>query len=214
MAACETIEILANDTDLPSSLQIKDIDFALGPTIEWRTPPRDEMPFSFVYGQTPWKGLGIYEAASPVAACTGDLVNATFPQCAATAQDSVDGDVSSTIQIKNEEEGKCTPSVLATGLCPPGIHRFVFSAVDRDGNVGYADSPMEIEVVPDSWEESYRLNAVGDCRLLLDPRSPQSARVRSSAWPRTIFSFLPDTFACAPGGRRAHFGSTAFSNSA
>ncbi|XRB13813.1 hypothetical protein RI054_07g36510 [Pseudoscourfieldia marina] len=177
MAACETIESLANADNLPPFLQTG-ADFALGPTIEWRTPSRDEMPFGFVYGQTPWKKLGTSSsAASPVAPCTGELVNAIFPQCAATARDRADGDVSFTLKVTNQ--GDCTPAVLASGLCPPGIHHFFFSAADFDGNVGNGDTAIEIEVLQ-GWQETYHMFAKGNCSFLLDPRTPESSSVRTA----------------------------------
>ena len=176
-ASCEAIEALADAKELPSSLQTS-LDFALdGPVINWRTPPRDEMPFGFVYGQTPWKKLGTSSsAASPVAPCTGELANAIFPQCAATARDRVDGDVSFTIKTTNQ--GDCTPAVLASGLCRPGIHRFFFSAADFDGNIGNGNTAIEIEVLR-GWEEIYVTYAKGDCSQVLDPRKRESSSIRS-----------------------------------
>ena len=173
---CETIDALA-DENLPVSLKVQS-DFSLGPVIKWRTPPRDEMPFAFVYGQTPWKQPGIPGEASPIAPCTGALVNASFPQCAATAHDGADGDVTYLLQVK-DQGGECTPGVLASGLCSPGTHFFFFSAVDSDGNVGRGDTAVEIEVVQ-GWEETYYMYVKGNCDILLDPQTVESLSVRSS----------------------------------
>ena len=179
-AACSVVELLADDSSLPPSLRFDDTSSFAGPVVEWRTPPRDEMPFGFVYGQTPWNPSDIRgSAASPVAPCTGALVNEYFPQCAAMARDSSDAEkVTSTLLVNNPRD-ECAPGVLASGLCEPGVYRFFFSAVDNEGNVGEGDTAIEIEVLQ-GWQEMYRMYTRGNCSLLLDPRTPDSSRVRSS----------------------------------
>ena len=144
-ATCETIAIMTDDENLPSVL-IKDID-PLGPVIEWRTPPIDEMPFAFVFGQAPWKSFGEKSNASPLAACHGALSRSYFPDCAATAIDSIDGDVTETLRSYSRGESECTPSVFSAGLCLPGMHHFYLTAFDRDGNQGYGDVALTIEVL-------------------------------------------------------------------
>lgn len=179
---CETVEALVDD-GLPSAI-VTDVEEGAdaGPKIKWRTPPAKEMPFGFIYGQTPWRMSGVLSAASPIAACYNELRDYDFPFCAATAQDAIDGDVTATLRAtvgSSEASSACTPAVLRSGLCPPGTYHFHMSAYDRDGNIGFGSSALIIEIVQ-GWEESYRLNVGGEgCESLLDPTSEDSAFVRT-----------------------------------
>ena len=178
-AACETIDAMTGDGNLLPSVLITDVEIdPSGPSIEWRTPPVEEMPFAFVFGQTPWQPLNDMTGGNPLAACHKTLNLAFFPQCVAKANDAIDGDVTETVHAYNRQ-GECTPSVLAAGLCRPGVHVFYLTAYDRDGNQGYGDLALTIDIVQ-GYEESYTVNRTGPCEPFLDPRIEDSAEVRSN----------------------------------
>ena len=178
-ATCETIDAITGEGGLLPSVLIKDVENnPSGPKIEWRTPSLEEMPFAFVFGQTPWQSLNDMTGGNPLVACHKTLNLAFFPQCVAKANDAIDGDVTETLHAYNRQ-GECTPSVLAAGLCRPGVHVFYLTAYDRDGNQGYGDVALTIDIVQ-GYEETYTVNRTGPCEPFLDPRIEDSAEVRSN----------------------------------
>ena len=178
-AKCETVDAMLLEDGKPPLL-ITDVALDSthsGPDIVWRTPPADEMPLSFVFGQTPWKELRGTTSGSPVTACDGEVRNMFYPMCMAYAHDAIDGDVTETIGVYTYGT-ECSPSVFAKGLCPPGRHYFYVSAYDHDGNRGYGDVALSFEIVQ-GWEERYETFRDGPCEIFLDPRIEDSIEVRA-----------------------------------
>lgn len=155
-ASCDAINAVMDVED--DKYLITDVEVEpRGPDILWRTPPREEMPFVFVFGQAPWRGaVGLVggqrvdakslAGANPLAACHGQLSDAFYPDCVAKAVDSIDGDVTDTQHVYSRHT-QCTPQVFMDGLCPPGTYYFYISAYDRDGNRGYGDEALVFQIV-------------------------------------------------------------------
>ena len=175
MMAGEENDVLIADVERTPSLYPK------GPDILWRTPHPREQPFAFLFGQAPWlEKVGDTANANPLAACRGKLDRAFFPSCLAKARDAIDGDVTNTLHVYSSQN-ECSPQVFVAGLCLPGTHLFHVSAYDRDGNRGYGDAALMIDIV-EGWEETYEVyrDWLGTCEIYLDPRLDDSAEVRES----------------------------------
>ncbi|GHP08410.1 hypothetical protein PPROV_000714900 [Pycnococcus provasolii] len=178
MMAGEENDVLIADVERTPSLYPK------GPDILWRTPHPREQPFAFLFGQAPWlEKVGDTANANPLAACRGKLDRAFFPSCLAKARDAIDGDVTNTLHVYSSQN-ECSPQVFVAGLCLPGTHLFHVSAYDRDGNRGYGDAALMIDIV-EGWEETYEVyrDWLGTCEIYLDPRLDDSAE-QSIDWAR------------------------------
>lgn len=182
-ATCEIVDAMAagEEDTLVTDVEETPTRHPMGPNIELRTPPFFEQPFAFLFGQAPWlENVGGVAGASPLAPCLGDLDDAFFPDCLAKARDALDGEVTETLHVYSANS-ECSPRVFVAGLCQPGTHFFHMSAYDNDGNRGFSDIALEIEIVQ-GWEETYETfrDWIGSCDVYLDPRLEDSSEVRDS----------------------------------
>ena len=169
---CESLrcEALTKLSELATSAA-SSVDVA-SPVVRLHVPSSDEAsPIAVLFGATRMMRSWTCE----------DDANG-WPECAVSAHDARDGDVSASVEVLAVGPGTCAPTAMFANACGIGIHKYRFVAYDSSGNPGVSEEQVAIAVIEGT---EYKLdlrrdvdNAPSYCASVMQVRSSEAAAVR------------------------------------